>query len=197
VLFTPDPTSLIKDMVSRNAGRFFGLSGQRADGALLRKFAAGTQAVRAWYNAQLTGALGNELHAFDQGDMGGRRPLQNDHPVMSRIQVDEVQELTSVLVIVDTRRIDGLKIGAVADYAAMLGLARINLNADVAGEDSVLRLFTLGTDVAATLSQLGAWDAAFLKALYDTEQANKMQRAQIVNRMMRDSSVAPGESPGQ
>ena len=93
-----------------------------------------------------------------------------------------------MFVIVDTRRIDGLKIGAVADYAAMLGLAKINLNADVTGDDSVLRLFTASAD-AATLSQLAAWDAAFLKALY-SEQANKMQRHSIVNSMMRDASVA-------
>jgi len=188
VLFTPDPTKLVKDLASRNAGRFMALSGQRADGAALKKFAESTQPVRVWYNAQLTGALGNELHAFDQADMGGRRPLQNDHPVLSRIQIDDVQELTSVFVIVDTRRIDGLKIGAVADYAAMLGLAKINLNADVTGDDSVLRLFTASAD-AATLSQLAAWDAAFLKALY-SEQANKMQRHSIVNSMMRDASVA-------
>ena len=121
---------------------------------------------------------------------GGPRPLQNDHATLSRIQHDDVQELTSVLVIVDARRIDGLKIGAVADYAAMLGLAKINLNADVADDDSVLRLFTIPTDAAATLSKLGAWDVAFLKALYSTEQASRMQRQSIVNSMLRDSSVA-------
>ena len=189
VLFTPDPTKLIKDMVSHNAARFMALSGQRADGAALKKFAESTQPIRAWYNAQLTGALGNELHAFDELSMGARQPLQNDHPLLSRIQIDDVQELTSVLVIVDSRRIDGLKIGALADYAAMLGLAKINLNADVTGDDSVLRLFTASAD-AATLSQLGTWDAGFLKALYSTDQANKMQQHSIVNSMMRDISAA-------
>jgi hypothetical protein len=190
VLFTTDPTKLVKDMTSRNAGRFMALSGQRADGAALKRFAEGSRPIRAWYNAQLTGALGNDLHAFDETDMGGRRPLQNDHATLSRIQHDDVQELTSVLVIVDTRRIDGLKLGAVADYAAMLGLAKINLDADVTGDDSVLRLFTASADAAATLSQLGTWDIAFLKALYGTEQASRMQRASIVNTMLRDASVA-------
>lgn len=188
VLFTPDPTKLVKDLASRNAGRFMALSGAQADKGALKKFAESTQPIRVWYNAQLTGAVGNELHAFTQAEMGGRRPLQNDHAVLSRIQVDDVQELTSVLIIVDTRRIDGLKISAVADYAAMLGLAKINLNADITGDDSVLRLFTGSAD-AATLSQLGTWDAAFLKALYNTDQANKMQRDSIVNSMMRDTSV--------
>jgi hypothetical protein len=44
---------------------------------------------------------------------------------------------------------------------------------------------------AHTLSQLGTWDAAFLKALYGTEQANNMQLHLIVDSMMRDASVAP------
>ena len=189
VLFTPDPTKLIKDMVSHNAGRFVALSGLRADGAALKKFADNTLPIRAWYNAELKGAVGNELRAFDEAGTGGRSPLQNDHPVMSRIQHGDVQELTSVVVIVDTRRIDGLKMGAVADYTAMLGLAKINLDADVASDDSVLRLFMGPT--GAALSQLGTWDTAFLQALYGTDQANRMQRHSIVDRMMRDTSVAP------
>ena len=192
VLFTTDPTKLVKDMVSRNAGRFMALAGRRADGAALRKFAETALPVRAWYNSQLTGALGN-LHAFDEADMGGSRPLENDHATLSRIQHDDVQELTSVLVIVDARRIEGLKLGAVADYATLLGLAKINLNADVAGEDSVLRLFTASTDAAATMSQLGAWDVAFLKALYGTEQASRMQRQSIVNSMLRDATVVASQ----
>jgi hypothetical protein len=109
---------------------------------------------------------------------------------MSRIQIDDVQEITSVLIVVDTRRIDGLRIGPVADYVAIVGLAKINLNADVTDNGSVLSLFMEPTD-AQTLSQLGTWDAAFLKALYGTEQANKMQRGAIVGAMMRDASVAP------
>ena len=94
-----------------------------------------------------------------------------------------------MLIIVDTRRIDGLKIGALADYTAMLGLAKINLDADVSGDDSVLRLFMGPT--GAALSQLGTWDTAFLKALYSTDQANRMQRHSIVDSMMRDTAVAP------
>jgi hypothetical protein len=190
VLFTTDPTKLIKDMTARNAGHFLALSGQRADGAALKKFAEGSQPIRAWYNAQLMGALGNDLRAFDQSGFGGPQPLQNDHATLSRIQHDDVQDLTSVLIFVDTRRIDGLKLGAVADYAAMLGLSKINLGADVTGDDSVLRLFTASHDMAASVSQLGAWDVAFLKALYGTEQASRMQRASIVSSMLRDASVA-------
>ena len=107
---------------------------------------------------------------------------------MSRIQLDDVQEIASVLIVVDVRRIDGLKIGAVADYVAMVGLAKINPNADVTGDDSVLSLFMEPTE-AQTLSQLSSWDAAFLKALYGTEQANKMQRHAIVGAMMHDASA--------
>lgn len=190
VLFTADPTKLLKDMVSHNASRFIALSGQRADRAALKQFIEYARPIRAWYNAELKGALGNQLRPFDEAGTIGHTPLQNDHPVMSRIQLDDVQEITSVLIVVDTRRIDGLRIGALADYVAIVGLAKINLNADVTGDDSVLSLFMEPTE-AQSLSRLGTWDAAFLKALYGTEQANKMQRYAIVGTMMRDASVAP------
>jgi hypothetical protein len=188
VLFTSDPTKLLKNMVSHNASRFTALAGQRADSAALKEFIEYARPIRVWYNADLKGALGNQLRPFDEAGTRGNTPLQNDHPVMSRIQLDDVQEIASVLIVVDVRRIDGLKIGAVADYVAMVGLAKINPNADVTGDDSVLSLFMEPTE-AQTLSQLSSWDAAFLKALYGTEQANKMQRHAIVGAMMHDASA--------
>jgi hypothetical protein len=190
VFFTADPTKLLRTLVSRDAGRFVALSGQRADAAAIKRFTESTRPIRAWYNAELKGASGNSLRPSDDVTMGGRQPLENDHALGSRIHMDDVQDITSVLIVVDTHRTGGLSIGAVADYVAILGLAEINPDANVTGNDSVLRLF-IAPDGARTLSQLGTWDAAFLKALYGTEQANNMQLHLIVDSMMRDASVAP------
>jgi hypothetical protein len=187
VLFAADPTKHLRDTLSRRASQFSAWYGNPADRAAFKQFVEDTRPIRAWYDAQLRGALGNLL--YGETKVKARPPLENDHPVASRIQLDDVQDLTSVLVVVDVRRIDGLSIGAVADYAAILGLAKINPNADVEGTDSVLRLFT-APDEGKNLSRLGSWDAAFLKALYSTEQASKMQRQLIVRSMMRDDSVA-------
>lgn len=191
VLFVADPTKHLRDMLSRRASGFGAWYENPTDRAAFKQFVEDTRPIRAWYDAELRGALGNLL--YGETKVKGRPPLENDHPVASRIQLDDVQNLTSVLVVVDVRRIAGLSIGAVADYAAILGLAKINPNADVEGTDSVLRLFT-APDEGKTLSQLGTWDAAFLKALYSTEQASKMQRQLIVRSMMREPTVLQGDS---
>jgi hypothetical protein len=115
--------------------------------------------------------------------------LENDQVLGSHIVMNYLESLLSVLVVVDVRRIDGLGIGVAADCAAVLGLAKINPSADVAGTDSVLRLFT-APDEGKTLSQLGMWDIAFLKALYSTTQAGKTQRQVIIRSMIGDGSVA-------
>jgi len=189
VMFTTEPARLMKEFTSRNASRLISLSGQRAEGGAVRRFIDSTRPIRAWYNVELVGTLGNALDTFDEGSMGGRNPVANHHPVASRIRTDEVQNVMSVLIVVDAQRIDGIKIGAVADYIAMLGLAEINLDADLTSDDSVLRLFTVPKDVQS-LSQLSGWDAAFLKGLYSTEQASATQRSSIVEVMMRDTPLS-------
>ncbi len=150
--------------------------------AAIRRFINSARPIRAWYNAEFAGAAGNSLGVFDM-PRGGISA--NRFPDASRITWDDVQNITSVLLVVDARRIDGLKIGAMADYIAMLGLAKINLDADFSGDESVLQLFTAHEE-GQTLSKLSTWDAAFLKALYSTEQSYKMQRSLIVTSMMRD-----------
>jgi hypothetical protein len=92
-----------------------------------------------------------------------------------------------VLIVVDARCVDGLQLGALADYIAMLGLAKINIDANFSSDDSVLRLFQTQQN-AQTVKQLSAWDAAFLKALYHTAQNYKMQRSVIIDSMMHELS---------
>jgi hypothetical protein len=190
VMVTSEPSRLIKEIWSRNPGRFSDLSGLPASPGAIRRFMDNPRPVRAWYGAEFIGAMGNELGTFNEMTGGAHRaPQVNRMADMSRIRIDDVQMIRSALVVVDVARIAGLKIGAVADYVALVGLAEINLDADFSGYDSLLRLFTISQEEAQAFSELGAWDAAFLKALYNTEQANKMQRHSIVDRMMREAAV--------
>lgn len=182
VLVTQRPAQLLDELWSRNPGMFAGIMGEGVQLAAIRRFINSARPIRAWYNAEFAGAAGNSLGVFDM-PRGGISA--NRFPDASRITWDDVQNITSVLLVVDARRIDGLKIGAMADYIAMLGLAKINLDADFSGDESVLQLFTAHEE-GQTLSKLSTWDAAFLKALYSTEQSYKMQRSLIVTSMMRD-----------
>jgi len=188
VLFTAaDSAKQLKSLLLRRVSRLGAWSDHLTDVAGLNEFVADRRPIRAWYEVEIRDTWGNLLQP---GSLPTSIPsLEKNPPLGSRIPVDYVQSLLSVLVVVDMRRIDGLGIGAVADCSAVLGLAAINPSADVAGTDSVLRLFT-APDNGKALSQLGTWDTAFLKALYNTAQTGRMQRQMIIRSMMGDDSIA-------
>jgi len=77
-----------------------------------------------------------------------------------------------------------LSIGQLADYVAMVSLARIDPRADLATTSTILRLFApSGSDTAP--SGLTDWDQAFLKGLYKSYDPVLRQRASIATSMAR------------
>ena len=189
VLFAgADATKQVRKLLLGRASQLPASYDVRADIPGLKEFVADPQPIRAWYETQLRDTSGILLQT--RSLPGAVPSLENDYILGSHILMDYVESLLSVLVVVDVRRMDGIGIGTAADCAAVLGLAKINPSADVAGTDSVLQLFTAPAE-GKTLSQLGTWDVAFLKALYSTAQAGKKQRQVIVRSMMSDDSVTP------
>ena len=71
-----------------------------------------------------------------------------------------------------------------ADYIAMAGLAKFNLDADFGTAPTILRLFK-DTDDAKPPS-LSDWDKAYLRALYHTRQGSRLQTDLIRQSMLRD-----------
>ena len=78
---------------------------------------------------------------------------------------------------------------AVADLRALPGLAETNHDADFSSYERVLRLLAMPTVQAPALSLPDTGNAAYLKALYTTGQAYKMQRHSIVESMRRAVSI--------
>jgi Secretin and TonB N terminus short domain len=198
IKITAEPARLVKDMRSQFPASFMELSGQPATPTEIRRFIDDPRPIRAWYGIELVGALGNEMGTFDEMGDKGRAPKVNRLPVMSRARIDDLQTIESALVIVDRKRIEGLTVGAVADYAAMIGLAEVNPQGDYSSAESILKLFAApdkGQSVNQPVNQLSAWDAAFLKALYATDQSSKLQVTTIVEKMTSDAAaveVTPG-----
>jgi hypothetical protein len=91
-----------------------------------------------------------------------------------------------VVAVVDVGKVSGVSVAQLSDYIALTGLAQVNPDAHPIGADSIITLFD-GTPSEAPAS-LSAWDQAFLRALYASEQENLMQRAQIAARMVKDVS---------
>lgn len=98
-----------------------------------------------------------------------------------------IVDLSSVIVVVDADCVKGVRLDQVADYIAMVGLAKLNLEAELGNAPTVLRLFS---DSGQALPQrMSRWDRAFLKAVYDTAPRSVHQQSHIANRMVDD--VAP------
>lgn len=186
VVITADTSAFFQTLYARQSGKFVDTSGSRMPVRAIHEFANSTKPIRALYNSALVGALGNPLNSNQCPEVPGR--LKNCEASLSRLRWDDVQSIGSVFILADAKRINGMNIGAVADYISLLSLAEINLDADFSAQDSVLRLFDNSTD-AKTISALSAWDAAFLKALYATDQSDRHQFSAIVNHMMGDTSV--------
>jgi len=176
VIVTAAPEDLLKAWGDRDVD-LFGEAGSHQ----IRKFISTESAVRVWYNARLEAADGSPLSEF--GGVSGGIP-ENTHALGFRLAFDDVRDLTSVMVIVDSRRARGVSFDQLAGYVAMVGLAEIRPNADLGATPTILKLFTsAGT---APTEGLSSWDHAYLKALYHTDQTDKMQLAEIRTSMLRD-----------
>jgi hypothetical protein len=62
-------------------------------------------------------------------------------PKDSRIASSVAQDVSAVVVLVDTKETGTATLGQLTDYVAMAGLARIDLHADLASSSTILRLF--------------------------------------------------------
>ena len=68
----------------------------------------------------------------------------------------------------------------------MSGLTRVDLDAGLGGAPSILQLFAASNENQP--SGLSRWDAAFLKALYHSNQTSRTQRFDIAQRVTQDIS---------
>ncbi|MGC1520950.1 MAG: hypothetical protein WA803_05365 [Steroidobacteraceae bacterium] len=188
VVVTADPDALLKAWIKRDIS-IFGDAG----GTKIRAFLNSSRPVRVWYNADLNTADGLPLTGYD-GTAGapaapamGGGVLQgvpnNDHALGFRLKRDEVRDLSSVIVLIDSRRARGVSFGQLADYVALIGLAELRLDANVGEAPTILHLFSESDKAPPGLSP---WDEYFLKALYHTEQTDVMQLSEIKISIVRD-----------
>jgi hypothetical protein len=190
VVVTADPDALLKAWLKRDVSMLGDAGGSR-----VRGFLKASAPIRVWYNANLETAEGLPL----SGDATylaptGRSTAQplggvpnNTHALGFRLAHDEVRDLTSVIVLIDSSRSKGISFGQLADYVALIGMAELRLDAKVGEAPTILRLFS--TSAGAPPPGLTAWDQSFLKALYHTEQSDTMQLSEIKISIVRD--VAP------
>jgi hypothetical protein len=174
VVATSEPDRVLNAWYARN-GRLFG----DASPAQIRQFLESSQSrpVRVWYNM----------------DLGRKSGTRNGHFIPSNTRAESSAfvgnaafDFLSVFAIIDTQRTEHTTLDQLADYVAMAGLTRVDLDAGLGSAPSILGLFAAPGENQP--SGLSSWDAAFLKALYHSNQTSRTQRFDITERMTQDIS---------
>lgn len=140
--------------------------------------------VVSWQNAVLSSAR----NAAGTAPIDRRTsPIPEYRLSDSRFRSSVSEDIASAIVVVDTSATGGVTFGQLADYIALVSLARVDPrldpNGDFAGAPTILQVF--GKDAARAPKKLTNWDEAFLKGLYRGNEPLMRKRAEIV-RVMRE-----------
>jgi hypothetical protein len=159
VLVTPEREKLLMAWWSeehRLFNRDRGLGG-------VNRFTQTDRAARVWHNAR-SAPPGIPGYAFSTSEHCGVGVTG------SRLVHAAVRAIYSVIVAVDLARIEGKTFGQVADYVAMVGLAKIRPDPQLGDIPTILGLFDAGGTGRA--KGLTAWDQSFLRAVYKTRDGS-------------------------
>jgi len=178
VVATDDPDLLVEKWYKRFRGLFNTCNGSGP----VKKFLHSRQPVRVFYNAISTSAGGPGVGALVLGgvNVSGTGGCLSIGAGDTWLHHGSVQELTSVIIVVDGRQTTKINMGQLADYIAMVGLAQIRVQADTGTAPSILHLFQ-GSDPQPP--GLSPWDEAFLQSLYTTDQSSVLEVPIIEERM--------------
>jgi hypothetical protein len=183
VVLTQEPSVLLQKWYARDKRMFSTRNGRGA----INTFLDSSRPVRVWYNSDLLaeGGILDSPDATTASLVGTGIDLANVPTnavhAPTRLRYGAVLSLSSVIVVVDAKRLEGLNFGQLADYIAMIGLAQVRLDADPGPAPTILTLFRGSENRPTTLS---AWDGAFLSSLYRTEQSNVTQLSNMEHSML-------------
>ena len=137
--------------------------------------------VRVWYDVYVVNADGTPLGSACLGQsIGSEVPVSCD-ATATRLAFNQLARFDSLVMIVDLEQVADFGLAQLADYIGFVGLTRVNLDAPLQGEPTVLSLFRVAReDRPAGLTD---WDRAFLSALYHTNPAVQGQEADIARSM--------------
>lgn len=180
IVFTDGPERVVQRIAASRSGL------PLAD---LRELKEGSAPVRWWYNTDLRSrdgmaasdspmpwaAMNSPSYSPLPSGSSGTLPQYNS----SIVSTQAVRTIHSATVVIDVNRAEGVPLKSVVDYAALVGLAEVELGASPG--DSVLSLFL--SDGNRVLS---VRDRAFLRGLYQIamDRTSNRQRRAIVNEMV-------------
>lgn len=166
----------------------------------VKRFIETPRPVRVWYNSQDIGADGDLEASFSVvlAASAGLGMGALEYPTFaapsslgSRLTRQVVRNISSAVVVIDAKQIEGLNFGQLADYIGLVGLAQINLDRNLEqSPPTILRVF--GTAGTSPL-EMTVWDRALLHSLYSTPQKNRLQLSQMQTFVLKE--VSDGSAP--
>lgn len=159
--------------------------------AALDRFRTSSAPVRWWHISIPFSVDTNHVAARVAGSEPQTVSVRN----LSRMRSGVRHDLTSVTVVLDLSKTDGVALPALIDYTAMVVLAQVDPRADYSGQPTVLNLF----EDREAVEGLTDWDRDYLAALYAAEpdrasavsQENAVAESLMRRRRERADDPAP------
>jgi hypothetical protein len=201
VVVSAQPDQVLKQWIARNPK-----VDTRNGLGPLKRFLDSTLPIRMWYNPESSCAGGasepgsaaaDSSIGLPYGGMsknvgasspnGAMGPTYCDNSIDTHLTYGDVRSISYAIIVADTNRLTQkhVKLGQLAAYVSLVGLADIQAGADGDGAPTILRLFH---DPSAPQG-LTPWDRALLYSLYNTSQSGKLQLTDMEVSMVR--KIAP------
>jgi hypothetical protein len=188
VVFTTTAQDLLDNIRAHNADYL----GYAESSARRKELAAVTRPVQAWYLTEIKDLTGMTKVDTGQRNPGGIHFGDNYFPyaIFARISGNRTgngvrSAFHHIVIVVDLNKVKERKIGALADYIALLALTQLN-SLDACQElPSIVNMLAPGCDRTAALSD---GDLAYLRGLYkmNPDLYLVFQRNEIADQMQQD-----------
>ena len=158
-----------------------------------QKLATMTLPIQAWYSTateDFYGFLSADLPSFDlgYGVMSSNSEIPGMHVSGSRNGDGLKSEFATAIIVVDTGKIAGQQIGALADYLAMLALSQANTYAVCQPVPTITNLMSPRCESELKPQAITDIDATYLRGLYGMDAGRSLQgeRSSIAFEMKKD-----------
>lgn len=189
VIFTTQPQALLTDIAKRK-DILLGFYWNDRD---LKRLATFSRPIGAWYVTRTRDDSGrSKLEIHDPTDYLDPRVGRAG----SRLSNGMSSELVHSLILADANKVSDAKIGTIADYVAVLALARWRGLERCNSTPTILNRMADGCDADTAPEAATPADLALLKGLYsvDPRESGSQQRATIASRMRAASDPASGDA---
>jgi hypothetical protein len=194
ILFTLEPQQLLDALIKKDS-RLLGFHYPQQE----KKLATVDRPIQGWYVTSTRNYAGLEIiddalpFSLMDGSVAMQGKIMNAGKVPpgipgSRLTDLRTSQVVLALIVVDARKVEGMTIGSIADYLAMLALSQAR-SADTCSQlPSIMDLMASRCENDRKPDQMTAGDLAFLRALYSAnmETVIEIESSSIENQMMRE-----------